>query len=159
MTGNTHIAAGAVTGLFISSYLHLPILETVIVTSISAFTSLIPDIDNATSKLGRKNKLASFLIQLFIGHRTFFHAPLLYLGLVFMIARIDPSGLLALAFGLGTGTHLFLDLMNPLGIPLLWPFSKRYHIANFRSGGAADFVLGIALWILAATLVYLRIFS
>lgn len=153
MTGKTHLAAGTAIGLLISSQLDLSLSDTLAVTVCAAAGSLIPDIDNATSKLGRRFAPASILIQLFIGHRTLFHAPLLYLILAFVIAQTYPAQqLLLFSCAAGIISHLFLDMCNPAGIPLFWPIHKRIHLAPFHSGGLVDKILGTGLWLLTASL-------
>lgn len=146
MRGKTHVAAGTAIGLFISSQCNLSLPDTLAVTACAATGSLIPDIDNVTSKLGRLCAPASLLIQLFIGHRTVFHAPVLYLTLSYVITRLYPSQLMPiLACMAGIASHLILDLFNPAGIPLFWPLNKRIHLAPFHSGGLFDRLLGAAL--------------
>lgn len=149
MRGKTHIAAGAAIGLFISSSLTLSVSDTLAVTTCTAACALLPDIDNATSKLGRLFAPASILIQLFFGHRTLFHAPLLYLVLSFVIAQAYPSQqLLILSCAAGITSHLILDMLNPAGIPLFWPIRRRIHLAPFHSGGLVDRLLGTVLWLI-----------
>lgn len=122
--------------------------------------SLFPDIDNASSKIGNRIKPASILIQLFFGHRTVFHAPLLYVTALFVItARYPQHQTLAAGFLIGVLSHLILDMMNPAGIPLLWPMRKRFAIPVVHSGSIFDRILGVALWILAGTLIVAALFS
>jgi len=146
MKGLTHIAGAAAAGLTYATAAHLSIPNAIIVTAGSMVATLIPDIDICTSKLGRRIAPASLAIQIFIGHRTMFHAPLLYLvTLWFLAVRFPSFHLLIVAGAIGTASHLFLDLLNPTGIPLLWPLPKRFRLASIRSGGILDWVTGSVL--------------
>lgn len=158
MTGTTHLAAGAALGLFISSQYNLSLSYTLAVTTCTAAGSLIPDIDSMTSTLGRRSGLTSVLIQLFIGHRTLFHAPILYIALTLMVAGIYPPGrLLILAVAAGIGSHLLLDMCNGPGIPLFWPLNIRVSLAKFRTGGVMDRLLCVIFWILSGLTISARL--
>lgn len=154
MKGVTHLSAGVITGAAISVCCNLSTSDTLIVLTGSAIGSLIPDIDICTSKMGRLMPPASFLIQTFIGHRTLFHAPLPYIVLLSLCwLRIPSLGLWFAAAGVGILTHLLLDMLNPSGVPLLWPSAKRFSLATLQSGGLVDKILSLVLSIGAITQV------
>lgn len=149
------MAAGISIGLFISSISHYNPTTTLAFTSAALIGSILPDIDNSKSKLGRCIGPGSWLVQIMIGHRTVFHAPALYLLLFSVITAIRPASLLILCgAGAGVASHLLLDMLNPAGIPLLWPIKKRFHILNLRSGGLTDWLLSL---LFSATGIYLFI--
>lgn len=155
MRGLTHIAGGVVGGLILSSAYSSTPVQAAVITGCSAVAALIPDIDICTSKLGSKAAPASFLIQLFIGHRTIFHSPLLYCILFGTLMYYFPGKtLFILAGAIGTASHLILDMANPAGIPLFWPLAKTYRFANAKSGGLIDWITGIVLTMIAGLLVY-----
>lgn len=154
MKGGTHLAAGAVTGLILASTKSLPLSDSITILSCSLLGSLAPDVDNTTSKLGRHIAPASFLIQLLIGHRTMFHAPLFWIALLTMITgNISGSGAAILGFSGGVVSHLILDLLNPKGIPLLWPWRKRFALPVTKSGGLLDRLIGAMLWMIFTILL------
>lgn len=155
MRGLTHMAGGVVGGLILSSACSAPPVQAAVITGCSAAAALIPDIDICTSKLGSKAAPASFLIQLFIGHRTVFHSPLLYCILFGSLAYFFPEKFLFILAGVtGTATHLILDMANPAGIPLFWPIPKTYRFACAKSGGFVDWLTGVILILIAGLLVY-----
>ena len=68
------------------------------------------------------------------GHRGVFHTPLLYAVLALIMATADVPTWLIQSFLFGTISHLILDSMNPAGVPLFWPFSKkRFHFLNIKT--------------------------
>lgn len=150
MMGVTHAAAGVAAGTFLCMHLNLPAEQILPVAGVCVAGSLIPDIDVCTSKVGRLVAPASFLIQLFFGHRTIFHAPLLYAVLLGAGWIMLPNyGIYLAAAGIGILTHLLLDMLNHAGIPLFWPLSIRVRIPICKSGGIVDYLLFAALTVLA----------
>ncbi len=92
-----------------------------------------------------------------IPHRTLTHWPLLWLGAAWLAWSSWTGDLraLALAFIAGGLLHLACDILTPMGIPLLLPFSERTSLRFFRSGDGAEFLVillafvaagGYALW-------------
>lgn len=159
MKGLTHIAGAAAAGMILASAADLTVSETISVTTCTMVASLLPDVDICTSKAGHMVAPASFIIQLFIGHRTMFHAPLLYAALFgFLFYRFPEQQLLLLAGAIGIASHVALDLLNPAGIPLLWPIRKTFRLASIRSGGLIDRVIS-GLLILATVIIALRHFG
>lgn len=158
MKALTHISTGALTGLALSAISEADPAASAIVVASCCFGSLLPDIDHCSSAIGRLIKPASFLTQLLFGHRNMMHSPLPYTiaFFCFIINRVSDTGeaipnfLQMIGVMLGVGSHLTLDMFNPMGIPLLWPFHlRRFSLADFKSGGVVDTVLGIILSILA----------
>lgn len=43
---------------------------------------------------------------------------------------------------LGVATHIFLDMLTPSGVALLYPMEKRYRLARFRTGGLMENLIG-----------------
>jgi inner membrane protein len=83
------------------------------------------------------------------GHRGFSHW-LLTAWLVYQaVAMVQPGGLCppwsVLA---GWTSHILLDALNNPGVPAFWPLPLRLHIANTKTGGAFDCILGPALVLL-----------
>lgn len=152
MKGTTHLMAGFAVGTALASQAGADIPYLIASIVCAGFGSLLPDLDSTTSKLGRKLLPASVCLRFLFGHRTLCHAPLLYFVLGFFSYRHFPDqSLLITACLSGVVSHLFLDMLNPAGIPLFWPMSKRTRIANIRSGGTIDSVLGVLLAVLFLT--------
>lgn len=136
MKGTTHLAAGVATSLLLAD------------SGVGAAVGIIvgavlPDIDSPESLVGRHIPVIPRLIP----HRTLTHSLLL------VLAGYVVSPYLAL----GLGIHLLLDMMNPKGVPLLWPMGMRFRIPIIhkiaKEGGAADWGLCGCLTILNVLLV------
>lgn len=144
MDGKTHMAAGYSAGaLLLLAQLNgtagLPepegLLPSLGVIGLAVAGALAPDIDLPYSKAGRHNRSASVLVNLFFGHRTVTHAPLIWLVLYAVLLKVLGRAwfIYVLAFVIGGGTHILLDLCNAAGVPLLWPLSFRFHILKIRA--------------------------
>ena len=140
MTGKTHIAAGFAVG---GAYAYLTGADApMVLASVAAASALVPDIDLCTSKLGRKIRPVSMLIQALFGHRTLFHAPVLYVALWVTLSLSAPEyGSVITAGAIGAFSHVLLDCMNSAGVPLLYPLRKRFHVAKVKSRGVVEFIL------------------
>lgn len=110
---------------------------------------LIVDLDSRKSKVGHYIFLRPF--QWFISHRGFMHSILF--GLVVTIVIGVFSGNLALGFGVGFLSHLFLDSMNKRGVALLWPLSKRKFSFFVRSGGIFEDIIFVFFLLMDVCLV------
>ena len=87
---------------------------------VAVIASMIPDIDNPTSKLGKNIKLVGYLFK----HRGFFHS-LLALFIFSYIFSLFFSTLYATAFFLGYLSHILLDSITKKGVFLFYPFSLK----------------------------------
>ena len=106
MTGKTHIAAGLAVSIALG--LNAPQI------ALAALGSILPDIDHSGSTLGKLIKPISRHIR----HRGVTHS------LLFLIASMFISPYLAL----GVMTHIVLDLLNPKGVELLYPWKKNIKV-------------------------------
>lgn len=152
MLWRTHFAggmlAGTGAGLLFQS-------DPLLFASVAGFASLLPDLDSPKSKLGRKTAPASALINAVVGHRGAMHS-LLAAGLIsaaslFALRPLQLNPLLSLAVTAGYVSHLLLDALNPQGVPLLWPWEKRFHASLCQTGGWLD---RVAFYPLAAAVVW-----
>ena len=133
----------------------------------------LPDLDNPRSRLGnglsrRKNRvlnaisrplswvlrITSFTLYRTVGHRTLTHSLLgvvLFVALVSLVASLSSDLFVALVAGYAS--HLVADALNTKRVPLLWPAGRRFRLlpGGIRSGGAAEFVVALAV---AAAAVY-----
>jgi len=154
MRGDTHAIGGVGTGLVYAAAAKLSLPLTLATVGIATVGALFPDIDIRTSKAGSKIKPLSTLIHKLFGHRTLFHSPLLYLILSISLQHALPQfGVCWTAFFLGVMSHLLLDMLNPKGIPLLYPYPKKYRLARMKCGGKEEKIiramltLNILLWV------------
>lgn len=149
MTAKTHMVGGVAAGLIyiMVNQAHVgmtPVsgLEAFGLVSLSVIGSLAPDIDIATSKLGRILGPASGAINSLVGHRTICHSPLLLVFLYILVSLRGPGMLnLAIPIFIGALSHLVLDTLNGAGIPLLWPLTKRFRVFGIETGGMAESIL------------------
>jgi len=156
MTGKTHAAAGILCGALISAQLELPFEQNAAVIACSFAGSLLPDIDICTSRLGRRIAPVSAAIQILVGHRTVFHGLLIYaIAAAFGWANLPDYRLLVFSTGAGVLSHLFLDALNPSGVPLFWPFHWRFRIAGFHTGGVFEWILDAVMLLMLMHLIIL----
>lgn len=154
MLGKTHTAAGVCAGVGLTMAVATSPLTGAVIIGESWLGALLPDIDHKNSKISKRLKLTGFIARLFAGHRTLFHNPLFYTAIyaVLWCLRQDLARLLIPLF-VGIGTHLFLDAMTPMGVPLL-P-NIKLHLGNIRTGSGVEHAIysllivagfGISVW-------------
>ena len=148
MIGKTHLAGGLATAAG-ACLLAKPGLGTgMIWVAGGAFGSLLPDIDHKGSTLGQKVKPVSAVIGAVAGHRNFFHWFLPYLILaVILHFAVPQADNITFAVFLGVLSHLFLDALNPSGVPLV-P-GHRVHLLRIHTGSGVDKAIGGLLYLFA----------
>lgn len=159
MEGKTHVAGGLVTGILVVQGLNqyngipLSLFESITCVVVAGLGSLIPDIDLHQSKVGHKTGPLSILIHFFFGHRTFFHSPL-FLILSFLLLRyyLPYSMSMVVALISGMASHLFLDMLNKAGIPLLYPYPKRFWVIGVKTGSVLEGGITMILYLVACIL-------
>ena len=103
--------------------------------------SLLPDIDHPTSTASKKMFIFSIPYRIlqfifgkfkstkhFVGHRGITHSLLfMFIPLCLMFFVLSSPFWKAAMFGLTVGifSHLFMDMLNPHGVPLFMPFAKK----------------------------------
>lgn len=105
------------------------------------FGSLLPDIDHPTSTMSKKMGLLLLPYRIlqfifgkfektkhFVGHRGITHT-VLFLVIPILIALFVPMyGIIKIALigiAIGIFSHLFMDMLNPMGVPLFLPITRR----------------------------------
>lgn len=157
MTGKHHAIAGVCVGgcltvsaVYAGDYELLPIVSGFVGAVLG---SLFPDIDTSTSKMGKKLKPISKIINKMFGHRGFFHCPLLIIGLFFLFKyifetnNITEYSIAYMGFLFGIGIHLVCDMMTKGGIPVLYPFyTAKFSLTRLKSGSEKEIItLGIVI--------------
>ena len=142
------------------------IVNKVIFFSMVALGALLPDIDNAQSTIGRRFGWISKEIQHIAGHRTLFHSLLglllgsllalgmelliiLFLaqrGFIFPAQFVEKTHLVFVAVLIGCILHIAADGLTEGGVPLLWPYHKRFGFPpnphwRFRTGDWPEYVI------------------
>lgn len=152
MTGKTHLAAGISLGCGLCLVAQPAPLAAVAVLGGATLSSLLPDIDTASSKLGHRIAPLAWILRILFGHRSVFHSLAFWAVTSGTIFLIFGNALFAISVFLGAGSHLLLDMLNPSGIELLWPYKKRISLARLQCGGIVDHLLtlifsGTAIWL------------
>lgn len=152
MRGTTHIIGGAAAALAIMTMTGVSEFQTLTAGAVvGALGGLIPDIDHPNSKITHKTKFLGTIISTLFKHRGFWHTPFLYAciwgGMRLLGANLWEDLLFA-----GIASHLLLDILNPTGIPVFFPFTThKIHLAKIRTGGRAEEILSALLvltWLL-----------
>lgn len=162
MQGKVHVVIGVTTvaclcvkyptGIELFGMNILP--EIALVTA--AAGSYAPDIDMGRTHAGQKHKVASKLISKFGGgHRGITHTlvvPLILGIIMFMMNQwLAPYPYIcmivqSLLFGFEAGwvMHIFADLFNGKGVPLLFPLStSKIHVMDLPSSGFGGWMFAV----------------
>jgi len=132
MIKRTHLAVGLAIGLYF-----LPLVaHKFFFIPIVLIGSLLPDIDSATSTLGKRRIFRP--IQVFLRHRGPLHSYTICALICLVFAFFYPVVALPLFFGYSF--HLFLDSFTVSGIRPFWPL-KVQSSGMARTGGVADKML------------------
>ncbi|MCV2531086.1 MAG: metal-dependent hydrolase [Candidatus Lightella neohaematopini] len=93
-------------------------------------TCLLPDIDHPKSFIGKRLKWLSIPIYKIFGHRSFTHSLLLIIIIIICIniKQINIPIDVIYAMIIGYISHIIADILTPAGIPLLWPYNKKFSI-------------------------------
>lgn len=162
MQGTTHMFGGAAAALTVMTLTGVSEFQTIAVgTALGVLGGLLPDIDHPNSKITHKTGFVGIVISRLFRHRGFWHTPALYALLwaglwVWLRESLWVNFLFA-----GIASHLLLDLLNPTGIPLFFPFTKRkVHLARIRTGGKVEKVISflLAIGCLLLTAAQLKLF-
>lgn len=157
MKGPTHILGAVSVGAVLANYFDTPFSSLPWVVIV--ISSILPDIDEPSSTISNPSKfikkgiprpILEFLdlvvwiialpIRLFTSHRGVTHSLLITLLLSGLIFNICKSYLIW--FFLGYFSHLFLDFLTPMGIPIFWPISdKKFSLKLIKTGSIPEFFL------------------
>jgi len=144
MKFRTHLIFSFLIGILIINYFNIQ--NKIVFVAILLIASALPDIDSYKSKLGKKIKPISFLINIFLGHRGIFHSPFFLILTSMLIAIINLE--IAAAFFIGYLSHLVLDSLTPEGVMFFYPFSKKRTKGPIRTGSLFENIFFILLLIL-----------
>ena len=152
MTGKTHIIGGIASSL---AFAQLTNYDPLILLGAGAVGAIIPDICHGGSKIGRTFPLASKIVNLFFGHRTFTHSLLFLLLAALLFQAFLPNEALAAGLLVGMGSHLLLDMATRNGIKLFFPFkiTVRFPVTT-KTGGPAENVIFALLSLLSVYFGY-----
>ncbi|PIN78630.1 metal-dependent hydrolase [Candidatus Woesearchaeota archaeon CG_4_10_14_0_2_um_filter_33_10] len=141
MRFRTHIIFSFLISLLIINSFNIQ--NKIIFIVILLIASALPDIDSYKSKVGKKIKPLSFLINIFLGHRGIFHSLFLLILILLFIMLINYE--ITAAFFIGYLSHLVLDSLTPEGVMFLYPFSKKRIQGFIRTGSLFENILFVLL--------------
>jgi len=164
MTYQTHSIFGILTMLVITKSIgsffaiDLLSLEALLLYPAVIVGALLPDIDIENSKISSNLKpIAKIINWLGFKHRGLTHSLLggIILNLPFyalyrydLIPKIIFTGLV-----IGYLSHLLADMLNPTGVPLFYPFRKKFSIFIIPTSSKAEAVFKAGITIAVIVLL------
>lgn len=138
----THITTSLAATVAVSSQTDMNLSAGLLVGVIIG--SLLPDIDEPKSKIGRKAPGISHATKLVFGHRGFTHtliATVLVGWLLFYFTTSVPFGI-AQGITIGYLFHILGDSFSKSGVPLFMPFTKKHFgIPLYRTGSIIEHLI------------------
>jgi len=159
MVGKTHIVGGLALASLLSLSLYKTefideenlIVQQATLLASSGLGALLPDIDHKNSSVSHQAPLVSFFVRLFFTHRGFLHSPLCMLLLTaacYVVAKAVGSEIgywIGEGVVIGYASHLLLDSLNPTGIPLFYPYKKKFSFGRVKTGGFMENMVILSL--------------
>ena len=153
MMFKTHVLFGIFCALFVLSLYDIG--EGALFFGVFVLCSMLPDIDMPRSRIGRKHRIVSSLLNVLFGHRGFIHTLFPALGL-FALFYSFGSFVLGMAAFLGYVSHLVLDMLTPEGVRLFYPFFDKTFRGFIRTSGFLEYIFFVVL--IVAVVFQLRSF-
>ena len=152
MTGNTHIIGGLAASL---AFAQVSNYEPVLLVGAGVIGAIIPDICHGGSKIGRKFKALSKVINTLFGHRSFTHSLLFLVIMGILLNSFVDNESIVLGILVGMASHYILDMATKNGIKLLYPFkiTVRFPITT-RTGGKVEYLVFAILSLLTVYFGY-----
>jgi len=117
----THLAFGLLASLMSIEFFNIN--NRLIFILIALFFSIFPDIDETKSKMGKKYRLTSKVINSVFGHRGFFHSIYMPLSLYAVFYNVNVE--VGIAILVGYLSHLLMDAITKHGIRPLYPIVNK----------------------------------
>jgi inner membrane protein len=138
----THLAFGLLFALLGLSIFNIkyPVLFVLVILLFSIF----PDIDEKKSKIGKKNKLISGIINFIFGHRGLIHS--IYIPLILFIIFYNLNKEIGSAILLGYFSHLFMDALTKQGINPLYPIINKRINGFFKTNSFLEKILFLIIF-------------
>lgn len=133
MNYKTHLVGGFIAGSYVAKSVAAgPLLGPGLILA-GGLGGLLPDIDHPKSFLGRRFKITSHFLDKTTGHRGATHIPTINALVFIMLNKVtklftdsNMVSIFLLSIFLGILSHIFLDIFNRMGVPLLYPLNKSY---------------------------------
>lgn len=139
MKGKQHLVLGICAGLAVAEVSQGGGGQRFAFLAACCIGSLAPDIDIPESKMGSLLRPVSFAINRVFGHRGFIHSIVCAAFLSFMaclvFGKLLPDAQIQITAGFLSGylLHLVQDSCTRMGVRLLWPAPKYFHIPFLTS--------------------------
>jgi inner membrane protein len=147
----THLAFGVLSSLLAIDFLKIE--NKILFILIVVLFSIFPDIDERKSKIGKKYKLASQIINFLFGHRGLFHT--VYIPLIFYLVLYNLNRNIGLAILIGYLSHLFMDALTKKGIRPLAPIINIKINGPFKTNSFIEKILFLVILGVISYLVFL----
>lgn len=141
MLVHTHILFSIFCIILANKYLEIPSIA--LFSIVVIFFTLLPDIDEDQSTMGKKIWPISTFIEKFLGHRGILHSLLIpiLLYIAFYIFGLQVYGIAA---AIGYTSHLIMDAITSCGIHPVWPLPFRIH-GPIRTGSVLEHLVFIII--------------
>lgn len=166
MVGRTHCLGGVALSLATANFVSAFSPETVgvygtaIFVASASFGALIPDVDtNGTVAHYPVFNLIHLFFRLFrVKHRGLTHSALfamifLFLGIIFGKIFGVVGFLIGAGITVGVISHIFLDMLNPKGVQLLYPMPLKVSVGKISTDTIGDVITRIFLMVVSFGLV------
>ena len=117
--------------------------------------SIFPDIDERKSKIGKKYKKTSTIINFIFGHRGFFHSIFIPLALYFVFYYINNE--IGVAVLVGYFSHLFMDAITKHGIRPLYPIINKKINGPVKTNSITEKILFLIVIVLILYVLFIYI--
>ena len=152
MMFKTHLAIGFFISILMLQFFEIE--KQLIFVFFVVLASVIPDIDITTSKVGKKTKPISWILQFLFGHRGIVHSIFMPIFLYMLLTFIGLGKTVAMGVFIGYFIHLFADAMTRQGVMFLAPISIVKISGPIRSNGIFDYLIFIFFIILTISLLF-----
>lgn len=146
MNFGAHMALGVLVYQDASAFFGAPTEPWLFIPAIIG--SLLPDIDQPESQIGKHVPAISSTAKKFLGHRGVTHSLFALVMLTaagFAAGGVVGQAVTALCWGYAS--HLLGDWLTVKGIPFFWPMPQKFKIPGvaFASGGKTEALLTIIM--------------
>jgi inner membrane protein len=153
MMARSHVVVGLATWIAAAPILHIGPFDPIYLGLVVA-GSLLPDIDDPKSWVGRRARLISTAMAATFSHRGITHSAIAVIGLTALLLHAGYRRGGVSAFVIGYLSHLAADMLTPKGLRLAWPLRGTWGIPLCRTGSGSEPVIvmilagGSAWWVL-----------
>ena len=149
----THLSFGFLVSLLALDFFNIQ--NKLLFVLIVVFFSIFPDIDDTKSKIGKKNRQISRIINILFGHRGFFHSIYVPLILYYIFYYVNKE--IGAAVLVGYFSHLFMDALTRKGIKPFYPLINKRINGFFKTNSLLEkiFFLAVILLDLYILLTYI----